>query len=248
MTILERVALSAAKRAYGQFRPATAEEFFALRLAVKLGDIRSARHYADLAERFSQAQLLKAYARALPSDTGAARRFHLELESLEGEAAGHYVPRPLVTIRIERRAVGLAMLREDHLVHADARQLSSTHNRALDNAVSFITRFLERFRVESVALETVPKGREVKRGVLNQAVLELLKAHGMGIIQVAKSEFLAAFGHPAPRFRIQVRDVISGIYPVLSQQPGGPWTDDAAALGLYVQTERLLNSINQSFS
>ena len=46
------------------FRPGSATELFALCLARKLGDDRAARHYVELADRYSQAQLLCAYRRA----------------------------------------------------------------------------------------------------------------------------------------------------------------------------------------
>ena len=245
MTILDRVAKSAAKVRYGHFRPATTQEFFALRLAVKLGDAGSAQHYAELADKFSQGQLLAAYARALPSNIDPARRFHLELESLKSRNGGDQGTSRVAAVRIERRAVGFAFLRGDRLVHADARQLSSVPDKALGNAISFVTRFLDRFPCESAALEMIPNGHEVQRTLLHRAVLHVLSAQGMGIIEVSKADLLTAFGYPAPRFRAELREIISDIYPVLDQQPGSPWTSDAAALGLYVQTERLFNTINQ---
>jgi len=245
MTILDQVAKSAAKIRYGHFRPATTQEFFALRLADKLDDAGSAQHYAELADRFSPSQLLAAYARVLPSNLDLARRFHIELESLKTKNGGEG-PSRVGAIRIERRAVGFAILRGDHLIHADGRQLSSVPDKALDNAVSFVTRFLERFPCESAAIEIIPNGHEVQRTLLHQAVVHVLSAEGMGIIEVSKVDFLAAFGYPAPRFRSDVRETISAIYPVLDQQPGGPWSHDAAALGLYVLTERLFNTINQA--
>jgi len=180
MTILDRVAKSAARTRYGHFRPATTQEFFALRLAARLGDAGSAQHYAELADKFSQGQLLAAYARALPSNIDPARRFHVELESLRGRNCGDQGLNHLAAVRIERRAVGLAILRGDHLIHADARQLSSATDKALDNAVSFVTRFLERFRCESAALEMIPYGHEAQRTLLHQAVLRVLSAQGMG--------------------------------------------------------------------
>jgi hypothetical protein len=246
MTILDQVAKSAATIRYGHFRPATTQEFFALRLADKLGDTGSAQHYAELADRFSQSQLLAAYARALPSNIDSARRFHLELEPLKAKNGGGQGQSRLGAIRIERRAVGFAILRGDHLIHADGRQLSSAPDKALDNAVSFVTRFLERFPCESAAMEIIPNGHEAQRSLLNDAVLRVLSAQGMGIIEVSKVDFLAAFGYPAPRFRSDLRETISAIYPVLDQQPGGPWSHDAAALGLYALTERRFNTINQA--
>jgi hypothetical protein len=243
-SILDRVARSAARTQYSGFRPATTQEFFALRLAARLGESASARHYAELAEQYSEGQLLAAYRWALASHLDPARRFHLELEPLKGRDPGSSGGGRLAAIRIERRAVGVAILTGDHLKHADARQLSSSQDKALGSAVGFVTRLLEKFRCESAALEIIPYGHEVQRTLVHKSVLRVLHPQAIGIVEVSKADLLAAFAYPAPRFRGEVRKIISTIYPVLDQQFGGPWTHDAAALGLYVQTERLFNTIN----
>jgi hypothetical protein len=189
-------------------------------------------------------QLLAAYRRALAAHLDTARRFHQELKPLK--SGGHRAAwgSPLAAIRIERRAVAIATLTGDHLKHADARQLSSSRDKALGSTVGFVTRFLERFRCESAALELIPNGHEVQRTQLHQAILQVLSSQAIGVTEVPKADLLAAFRYPASRFRSDLRDVISDIYPALSEGPGFPWTADAAALGLYVQTERLFNNIN----
>ncbi len=245
MTILDQVAVSSAKLRYGRFQPTTVQEFFALRLATKLGDASAARHYAELTEKFSSGQVLEAYARALQTKIDIARRFHLELESLKDTSVADQNANCLASVRIERRAIGLAILRGDRLVHADARQLSSVPDKALDNAISFVTRFLDRFRCDSAAMEMIPYGQQAQRTLLHQNVQRVLSAQGINIIDISKVALLAAFGYPPPRFRNELRDTLSSIYPMLDQQPGGPWIHDATALGLFVQTERLFNTINQ---
>jgi hypothetical protein len=244
--ILSRVAKESAQIQYGQFQPTTTLEFFALRLAAKLGDAGAAHHYAELTKEHSMGQLLSAYGRALVSNLDVARRFHRELEPLRDKSIGTGWGSRLAAIRIERRAVAVATLTGDHLKHADARQLSSSPNKALGSATGFVTRFLERFRCESAALEIIPDGHEVQRTLLHQAVLRVLSAQAIGIIEVPKADLMTAFSYPVSRFRSDLRKTISDIYPSLSEGPGCPWTYDAAALGLYVQTERLFNNINQT--
>jgi len=243
--ILDRVAKIAARNRSSGFRPTTTQEYFALRLASKLGDGASARHYAELADQYSEGQLLTAYSRALKSHVDPARRFHMELKPLHGRRGDSAWGGCVLAVRIERRAVAIAILRGDHLVYADARQLSSVQNKALDSAASFVTRMLERFRCEYAALELIPNGHEVQRTLLHRAVLRILCAQAIGVAEVSKSDLLASFGYPAPRFRSSLRDIISNIYPALDEARGRPWTHDAAALGLHVQTERLFSSINQ---
>lgn len=245
--ILDQVARSSAQSRYGHFRPATVHEFLALRLAHHLGEGSIAQHYADLAEQYSEGQLLEAYRRASMSHFEIARRFHMELDPLKTRIHGTESRGRLAAIRIDRRVVAVAILNGDHLQHTDVRQLSSSPNKALGSAVSFITRqVLDRFDFESAALEIIPNGHEVQRSILHQATLGALSAKAIGILETSKADLFQAFGNPPLHSRKELRGIMSRIYPVLDQEPGGPWIHDAAALGLYVQTERLFNSINQT--
>ena len=152
----------------------------------------------------------------------------------------------LAGIRVERRAIAVAVFSGDHLRYADARQLSSCPAKAADSAVSFVARFQERFRFASAALESIPKGRGMRRSEIGGAVIAALQRQGIAVAGVGEAELLTAFGHPPLRFRRDLRKVVSRIYPVLDEALGAPWTHDAAALGLYVQTERLFNAASQT--
>src|ERR1017187_2027292 len=110
--ILDQVARSSSAARYGQFQPSDQREYFALRLAQKLDDAAAARHYGELLEHYSEAQLLAAYrrAKAAGSHLDPARSFHLELKRLEGRTGDGPAMRRLAAIRIERRAVAVAIL------------------------------------------------------------------------------------------------------------------------------------------
>jgi hypothetical protein len=86
--ILNHIARSQSSIQYGQFQPNDQGEYFALRLAEKLEDVAAARHYAELLEHYSEAQLLLAYRRAKTpgSHLSPGRRFHMELEGIEGRS------------------------------------------------------------------------------------------------------------------------------------------------------------------
>jgi hypothetical protein len=248
-SILDQVARSSRRASYGHFRPTTAQAFFALRLASRMGDASAAQHYAELAERYSEGQLLTAYRRALRTHLDVGRRFHLELEPLKRHQCSTESRSKLCAIRIERRAVAVAILDGEHLHHVDARQLSSSSDRALESASTFITRrVIDRFQFASAALEIIPNGHEKQRSLLHQAVTHVLRPKGIGILEISKADLFEAFGYPPLRSRTELREITSNIFPSLDQEPGQPWTHDAAALGLYIQTERLFNTINQSLS
>jgi hypothetical protein len=242
--ILDQVARSSAAAIYNQFQPSDQHEYFALRLAQKLDDAVAVRHYVELAEHYSEAQLLSAYrrAKATGSHLDPARSFHLELKRLEGRPGDVPTIRRLAAIRIERRAVAVAILEGEHLATPpQVRQLSSNSDKALGSAASFISRILEKYPLGTVALETIPCEAEVLRGDLMEIISRVLVEQGIGIWEVPKPDVLASFGHPHPRFRNQVRQVISAIWPGINGSFGSPLIKDALALGLYCQIERLFN-------
>jgi hypothetical protein len=245
--ILDQIADSPFRVFYGQFRPKTAQEFLALRLAGRLGDTSAAEHYAELAEQFTEGQLLAAYRRTLSNHLDPARRFHRELEPLRGRNCSTESRSLLCAIRIERRAIAVAILNGDHLQHIDAKQLSFMPDKALESASTFMARrVVDRFKFASAALEVIPNGHEKQRQLIHDSVLRALRPKAIGILEISKEELFQAFGYPPLHSRKELREIMEGIYPALGPEPGQPWTHDAAALGLYVQTERLFNTINQS--
>lgn len=242
--ILDQVARSSSSARYSQFEPCDQQEYFALRLAQKLDDAEAARHYAELLDHYSQAQLLTAYRRAKAAGSHAdpARGFHHELKRLEGRTGDDPPMRRLAAIRIERRAVAIAILQDEHLAAPpQVRQLSSNSDKALGSAASFISRILEKYPLGTAALETIPCEAEVLRGDLMEIISHVLVEQSIGIWEVPKLDVLASFGHPHPRFRKQVRQVISAIWPGVNGSFGAPLIRDALALGLYCQVERLFN-------
>ena len=243
MSILDQVARLSASVRRNVFRPKTTVEFFALRLAHKLGEATAAAHYLDLLEHCSESHMITAYRRTVASKPGdLARRFHSELEPFlhrDGDN-GNGISRPrLAAIRVDRRAVAVAIFNGDHLEYAQPRQLAASPERAVISAVNFIGRIMDRFSFASATMEVIPNGHEVQRTFLQRAMIEALTARPISTMKVSKRELFKAFGFPVLRSRKELRQAASEIWPALDVQPGGPWTHDAAMLGLYVQTERL---------
>ncbi|HEX3822675.1 MAG TPA: hypothetical protein VHW45_20255 [Candidatus Sulfotelmatobacter sp.] len=243
--ILDQVARSSAS---AQFRPATPSEFLAMRLAHRLNDQAAVRHYTELAERYGDGQLLTAYRRIRDSGVhhDLGRAFHTELERLAGRnsqgnsngTSGHR----LASIRVERRAVAIALFAGEHLDSSPlVRQLSSDRDKALDSAAAFITRILDKRPFATAALEAFPEDEEVQRGQLVQILTGILTQRTVGIWRIPKRDVLAAFGHPPLRFRSQVREAMTSIFPEVNGSSGAPLIKDALALGLYCQIEHLLN-------
>lgn len=238
-SILDQVAA----HIHSAFRPQTVREFFALKLAQKLNDAVAVRHYLQLAEHYSEQQLLTAYKRTLASaaqtnpgcDLG--RMFQTAVARLNGGGNGfHCDASRLLSIRVERRAVSIALLIGTRLEYVQTRQLSSVRARAEDSTAAFIDWVLRQFEVESAALEIVSADEEIQRMTLNRLVITKMRESALPVWEIDKPELLAAYGHPQPHFRREVREAIHMIWPALPDDAG---VLDATALGLHVQTERL---------
>jgi len=239
MTILDRVAHQAGRIRYNRFRPTNTREYFALRIAQKLGDSAAARHYVDLVDHHAEDRLLCAF-----HDTREfvgverSRRFHAELEQPGLDIwQDNYLPR-LAAIRVERRSVTVFIMNGRHPEHIQVRQLSSTTSKAVSSARGFINRLIEDLPFSSAAIEPVKSGQEIQRGQITRVIIETLREHSVSMWEVSKHELFAAFGHPALHSRRQVREVISDIWPSLNDGYGAEFVRDAAALALYCQTER----------
>jgi hypothetical protein len=221
------------------FVPQTTQDLFALRLAQRLNDAKAVRHYAMLASRHSESQLLNAYRRTIRNapDTDLGRRFHWELARAHSnghnERAGS-----LVAIRVERRAVAAAIFHRDHLEYTDSRQLSSDRDRALASAIGFIHWILGRFPVEAATLEPILNGHEFQRKALHDGICEVLRDRMLPLWEIPKTALLEGCGYPALKSRRQLREVATGIWPILEGTHAKVFIQDAAVLGLHVQTDR----------
>jgi hypothetical protein len=226
------------------FRPRTTTELFALRLAQKLDDAPAVGHYVTLAGNHPEPQLLCAYRRTLRANGNGdlGRVFHRELERTHANGS-HDRNARLISIRVERRAVAAAVFHGDHLEYTDSRQLSSARDRALASAVGFVNWMLERFSVESAALESIPGG-EFQRRVLHEAVCRVLRERMLAIWEVSKTVLFESCGRPPLKSRTELREVATSIWPILIGTHAKVFIQDAAVLGLHVQTERLF-IINQ---
>ena len=243
--ILDRVARISSSAQYSQFRPATPREFFAMRLAQKLNDAAAIHHYIELVDRYSEALMLLAYRRAKNTggQGGPARSFHVELERLNGRNGNIQTAGRLAAIRIERRAIAVAIFTGDRLAYTPlVRQLSSSRDKALGSAATFINRLREKCSFTTAALETVPLANGgVQRHLLAEIICKVLNEQTVAIWQVSKQDVLSAFGRPPLRFRKQLREVASTIWPDANGGFGAPLIKDALALGLYCQVEYQFN-------
>jgi len=240
MSILDQLA---ERRTRNSFRPTTVRELFLLRLAQKLSDVLAVQHYADLCRGHSDETLLVAYRRTMnhghpPRDLG--RRFHEELGRAR-EQLDHPSPcERLLAIKVERRCVAAAVFVGLRMDFHDRRYLSSDPRKAETSALGFIEWVIRNFDIQSAALERTAEDDDVRRGVLSRAVLSTLRSEVLPVWEIGRRELLAGFAHPALRSRADLQNAAQTILWSMfnSEQPDRAEID-AAALGLYVQVERL---------
>ena len=222
------------------FRPQSVSDLFALRLAQKLQDAPAVMHYVTLADGHTEPQLLGAYRRTLRASRygDRGRQFLAELRRAHSNGSQNGCVR-LISVRVERRTVAAAIFHGQHLEYTDSRQLSSDRGKAIDSAVGFIMWMLNRFPVESAALEAIPNGFEFQRRQLHDAICGVLRERLLPIWEIPKIELLEGCGHPPPTSRGELRQIATAIWPILAGTHAKVFIQDAAVLGIHVQTERL---------
>jgi hypothetical protein len=236
--ILDRIAAQAR-----QFLPSSPEDFLALRLATRLGEPQSAAHFALLASQNPAEMLIGVFHRTLSStqpteDLG--RAFHRELA--RHRPNGEHLPLSrLVAIRIERRCVATAVFTGRRLDAVRVRQLASDPVKAELSTAGFVRSIVGEFEIESAVLEHVSCPEDVQRTVLARAVSHQLRESAVSLMEVDRRRVAAAFGHPPLVTRQDVRDAVLRIWPQLTPRRGQLCVLDAAAMGLFVQTEHLFS-------
>lgn len=242
--ILDRVSKSALSVSYSRFRPTNQLEYFALRLADKLGDSAATRYYAELAERHSEGPLLLAYRRAKASGTTSEviRVFHAELQRLGGRHVNGITNHRLAAIRVDRRAVAVVILKGERLEYPPLVRQLPANEKALASIDPFLSWIWERCPFTAAALELTPHNvGDGQRHAMAQIVKQFLIRQAISIWEVPKKTVLASYGHPPLKYRNQVRDIGSSIWPQVNGSFGASLIHDALALGLYCQVEYLFN-------
>jgi hypothetical protein len=240
--ILDRIA----RTLKSEFRPASPDEYFALRLAHRLGEPEAAVHYAILASRYPQPRLLCAFEKAVAdenSEQTLGRRFHENLDSVGKHGNGEAAPRhQLLAIRVERRTIAVAVFDGIRLEGRRVLQLSSNPDRAESSAIGFIRRLLAEVDCTSAAIEPPPRDQDVLRAAIHRSLVSEIKSRGISLWEISAQTLFGAFGHPALKNRPELRQVMLSIWP-LSGLKATHWCAlDAFAIGLFVQTERLFNN------
>jgi hypothetical protein len=149
----------------------------------------------------------------------------------------------LAAVRIGRRTVAIAVFIGTHLEHSQIVRLSSDLNAALRRVPAIVQRALDQFGVTTVALESPLRQPEVRTAKLQEVLVQQLRSFAVIVWPVSFADLCRHSSLPPVRTRHALRQIAGNLFPVLEGNSRSKLDCDAALLGLYVQTERLLSVI-----
>jgi hypothetical protein len=149
----------------------------------------------------------------------------------------------LAAISIRRRTAAIAVFRKTHLDDVLIRELATNQQKAENSIAGFVRQFLAQHQIELVAIENRPE-QSSRIQQLYEIATTVLRTESVPIQVVPEEDLFQSFAIPPVQYRSQLRKIAQSIWPQLDNREFGRAPIDAAALGLFVQTERLfiLNS------
>lgn len=148
----------------------------------------------------------------------------------------------LASFKIERRRVSVAVFEDERLDYTASRHLPSVYAKALDSASRYVDWVTRAFHVEGAALEKSQSDSKTWKNKITKEIIRQLRDAGVPIFEVRKDALLGSFAHPPLRHRTQLREVVSSMWPILATKDNNASLLDAAALGLYVQVEKIFRA------
>jgi hypothetical protein len=145
----------------------------------------------------------------------------------------------LAAFCVQRRAIAAAIFIGTHLAFSDIKNLDSDHRKAETTAIGFANWILEGHDIDTAALEAFEGEGELMRAGIYQGVVQALRSQGVSL-ETIPPEFLNTFAHPSKVTRKDARVIVANIWPILTAKSAHPAVLDAVAVGLYSQTDRLL--------
>lgn len=145
-------------------------------------------------------------------------------------------------LAVDRRAVAVAVFVNRVLDFARLHHFGADADKAAQSTVGFVQWLREHFPISAFVLEYADPIATTRRALLSRAVAATAREHGYPVREVTTAELLSSFGHPALRARRELRQVVATIWPSLNVRECGQPCLDAAALGLFVQTQTALRN------
>jgi hypothetical protein len=145
----------------------------------------------------------------------------------------------LLSIRIERRRIAVAIFSGLRLEYHQVRELSSAEDEAKRTTQRFINWLVDVFDPALVVIEDAGAKEGTRRAELAHVVAGTLMLRRVPRVRIEPREVLGSFAVPGLRTKKSLRVIAESIWPELPARHVHPATYDAAALGLHVQMKEL---------
>jgi hypothetical protein len=145
----------------------------------------------------------------------------------------------LLAIRIRRRSVAAAIFSGRQLEYLDILHLCNEPAVVTDSVTRFLGGIIDNFKPADAAVGTsrAQQGRRVEE--LTQLTESMLTTKGVPLWRIEDKALLESFAVPKLKNKEGLRSIVLAFWPHLSHKQAAAF--EAAALGLHVQTERLLS-------
>jgi hypothetical protein len=145
----------------------------------------------------------------------------------------------LAAVKTNRHTIALAIFSGLQLKYVQSRRLPTSPTEAERSAIALVERISYAFPISSVAFEKTSDGTQSAN--LAAQLARHFRDKAVPLTWIASQSVIESFTVPTVRKRHAIRQITAEIWPSLKMKNQHPTSLDAAALGLFVETERLLN-------
>jgi hypothetical protein len=145
----------------------------------------------------------------------------------------------LLAIKMTGRSATAAVYFGRELHYTEVRQLASDLVQAKDSVVAFSSSLIEHFHLDSAVTQSSIADTRAK--ALTAAMLDLFRDKAIPYWTIEMTELFGAYGEMSLTSTHGLRKVVKGYWPHIIDEQDDDTCLDAAALGLYVQTDRMLS-------
>lgn len=142
---------------------------------------------------------------------------------------------------VGRRSIAVGVFEGLRLSFWQVRSFHANPDKAALAVTAFVNYIVERCEIEAVGLEELPGSLRTRMADLTSVVQHLLRQHSLPVSTVSDDVLFTSYSYPPIYSRAVLRQIAVQIFPQLRDSSSGKELLDAAMLGLYCQTERLLS-------
>jgi hypothetical protein len=146
-----------------------------------------------------------------------------------------------VAFVVGRRSIAAAVFEGLKLSFWQVRSFQAKPDKAASAVTAFINFIIERCEIEAAGLEQMPASLKTRMSELTNLAQTLLREHGITVSMASDDALFISYSHPPIHSRAKLRETALQIFPHIRESSSGKELLDAALLGLYFQTERMLS-------